>query len=493
MTAAGWKPLAMPQATPPRVRVTAPAALTLIAVGGVAVLALWWHDTLFISGWGDWLTNAGRLTGLACGYAIAVVLALMARIPALEYGIGADRLARWHGAAGRYLVGLAVAHTLLIIWGYAVSAHEGVLPETGSLLTAYPDVLMATVALGLLVVVGVVSARAARRRMRYETWHFVHLYTYLAVALAFAHEFATGADFVDVRARVLWAALYLAVGTLLVWYRLLVPLANHARSVLRVLAVVPQGPDIVSVIMGGRNLHRLRAEAGQFFRWRFLTRELWVAANPYSLSAAPNGETLRITVKTAGAHSAALARLRPGTRVLAEGPYGAFTGHEAYRSARGRVSGKVLLIGVGIGITPVRALFESIPSLPGGLTLLYRAGSPADVVLRDELDQIAEIRDARLHYLIGPRGDERSDPLSLRRLARLVPDLASHEVYLCGPDDLSATVVRTLRRAGVPRAAIHLESFAMLSTSPAPLPPTASSDADGPGGKDGPAGKDEPQ
>lgn len=450
-----------PDTTPARLRITPAVAFTLIAVGGVAVLALWWRDTIFIDGFGSWLTNAGRLTGLACGYAILVVLALMARVPALERGIGGDRLARWHAAGGRYVVSLAVAHTVLIIWGYAISAHEGLVPETGRLLTAYPDVLMATVALGLLVLVGVVSARAARRRLRYETWHFVHLYTYLAVALAFAHEFATGADFIDVRARVFWAALYIAVGALLVWYRLVIPLANLWRTMLRVVAVVPHGPGVVSVVIGGRRLHRLRAEAGQFFRWRFLCPGLWFAANPYSLSAAPVGDLLRITVKTAGAHSAALAGLRPGTRVLAEGPYGAFTGRHAYRSVRGQASGKVLLIGVGIGITPIRALFETIPAAPGGLTLLYRARTPADLVLRDELEYIAGARYARLHYLVGPRSAGRSDPLSLHRLQRLVPDLVNHEVYLCGPDELTANLVRTLRRAGVPRSGIHLESFAL--------------------------------
>ena len=95
----------------------------------------------------------------------------MARIPPLERGIGADRLARWHSMGGRYTVGLVVAHGLLIIWGYAVTAHTDVVSQTATLLLSYPDVLMATVAGLLLVGVGVVSARAARRRLRYETWY----------------------------------------------------------------------------------------------------------------------------------------------------------------------------------------------------------------------------------------------------------------------------------------------------------------------------------
>ena len=98
---------------------------------------------------------------------------------------------------GRYIVSLVFAHGLLIIWGYAVGAHTSVVSETATLLTQYPDVLMATVAGFLLLGVGIVSMRAARRRVRYETWYYLHLYTYLAIALAFSHQFAVGASFVE--------------------------------------------------------------------------------------------------------------------------------------------------------------------------------------------------------------------------------------------------------------------------------------------------------
>ena len=149
------------------------------------------------AGLGGWLTNAGRITGLLAGYLVVVLLALMARVPALERGVGTDRLARWHAMLGRYtvcLVGGAHAADHLGLRGHR--APERGRPDRSTLVTSYPDVLMATVALGLLVTVGVTSARAARRRLRYETWHFIHLYTYLAIALAFSHQFATGADFI---------------------------------------------------------------------------------------------------------------------------------------------------------------------------------------------------------------------------------------------------------------------------------------------------------
>jgi predicted ferric reductase len=446
---------AAPVATAPRYRRADPATvLTVLWLGAGAVLLLWWRDTVAIHGFGDWLTNAGRITGLLAGYLVVVLLALMARVPALERGIGTDRLARWHAMLGRYTVCLVVAHSLLIIWGYAVTAHRGVVSQTGSLITAYPDVLMATVALGLLVTVGITSARAARRRLRYETWHFIHLYTYLAVALAFSHQFATGADFMhDRTARVLWSAMYLTVGSTLLWYRVLAPLVRARRHRLQVVQVHREGPDTISVWITGRQLHRLGVEPGQFFRWRFLTPQLWWAANPYSLSAVPNERYLRITVKGAGAHSRQLASLQPGTKVLAEGPFGAFT-------AARRTRQKVLLLAGGVGITPIRALFESLPGGAGDITLLYRAHTPADVVFGSELEWIAENRGARLLYVFGARGrGRRRDPLDAAELTRKIPDLAAHDVYLCGPTGLVEHARAQLRQAGVPVRHIHHETF----------------------------------
>jgi predicted ferric reductase len=440
----------------PHARLEAGPVLAAGWVGAAAVILLWWHDTPFVTGLDGWLTNAGRLTGLLAGYLIVVLLALMARVPALERGVGTDRLARWHAMIGRYTVCLAVAHTLLIIWGYAVTAHQNVVGETGSLITSYPDVLMGTVALGLLVLVGVVSARAARRRVSYETWHFVHLYTYLAIALAFSHQFATGADFkYNLMARVLWSALYLAVAGLLVWFRLVTPILQAGRHQLRVAEVRRESQDTVTVWITGRHLDQLAAEPGQFFRWRFLTKGMWWAANPYSLSAAPTATHLRITVKHAGDHSRGLFTLQPGTRVLAEGPFGAFT--SAVRRKR-----KVLLLAGGVGITPIRALFESLPGRPGDLTLVYRARSKRDVVLGEELDWIARERGARLFYLFSPSKKGRArvaDPLTAAELRRMVPDLAQHDVYLCGPPGMTEHAWRQLRLAGVPRRQIHHESF----------------------------------
>lgn len=426
--------------------------LALIWAGAAAVIGLWWGDTAAVSGTGAWLTDAGRITGLLAGYAAPLLVLLMARLPFLERGVGADRLARWHAMGGRYTVSLVLAHVVLIIWGYALTDGRGPVGETVNIVFNYPDMLKATLGTVLLLGVAVASARAARRRMSYEIWYYLHLATYLSVALGFAHQLTNGAEFVaQPLARAVWYGLYLGTFALLIWYRLVVPFLADRRHRLTVAEVRPEGPGTVSVFLTGRRLKELTAEPGQFFRLQFMAPGLRWSANPYSLSAPVHPLYLRFTVKDLGGHSAAVARLRPGTRVRAEGPYGAFT-------AARRRSRQVLLLAAGVGITPLRALFETLPAAPGQLTLVYRASRPEDVVFYNEIEAIAAARDARVHYLIGSRR-EIGEPLTAQNLSRLVPGLARHDVYLCGPEAMTATALSALRAAGVPRRRIHHESF----------------------------------
>ena len=433
------------------------ALIAAIVVGAGLVVSIWWQDTTpgSLDNNAGLVTGAGRVLGMLAAYLLLILVALMARMPLLEHRVGSDVLTRIHRALGEYTVSLALGHATLIIIGYALTAHTNPVSEAVTLELDYPDVLMATAALGLLLWVGIVSARAVRRKMAYESWYYIHLYVYLAMALAFSHEFADGAEFsTSPRNRMIWVTAHVTVATLLVYFRLVVPVYRSLRHDVRVEAVVHESPGVVSLHLTGRDLRRLRIEPGQFLRWRFLDRAHWWQSHPYSLSAAPDDRRLRITVKDLGDASGSLSRLRPGTKVWFEGPYGAFTARRLDPDS----NGKVLMIAGGAGITPLRALFESLPGGGGSAVLLYRATTTAGLPLYQELSEIARDRGFGLFPLIGPRGDG-PDPFSPAELRRLVPDLAEREVYLCGPPGLVHAARKGLHRAKVPRRRIHVESF----------------------------------
>jgi predicted ferric reductase len=425
------------------------AALVGLGFGltlGLAIQAETWSA---LRAPGGWLTFLGRLAGLAGAYGMLVQLLLIARIPFVERSVGQDRLVRWHRTLGQWPVYLICLHVVFITAGYAEQDHSGILHQAWVLIDSYPDVLAAVAALCLILVAASLSIRAARRKMRYETWWTVHLYFYLALALAFSHQIANGASFVGhPLARLYWAVLWGSTAGVVLVFRVLLPVYRTLRHRLRVVAVQHEAPGVVSVVCAGRDMDRLGVSGGQFFQWRFLKRGMWWQSHPYSISASPQPPYIRMTVKALGDHSAKLARVEPGTTIAIEGPYGVFTDDA-------RRTNKVLLIGAGVGMTSVRALLEDLS--PGvDAVVVTRASTPEGALFQGEVRTLAAERGATLHELVGSRRKHRLDAT---RLVKLVPDIARRDLYVCGPESLSHEVVRAARFLGLPEDRIHCEQF----------------------------------
>ena len=403
---------------------------------------------------GDLATSLGRITGLLGAYFALIQVLLLARLPWLEQLVGFDRLTVWHRRNGKLVLYLILAHVVLITIGYAAMDRISVPSEVSRLLSSYPGMITATVGTALFIVVVVTSLVIVRRRLPYEAWYAVHITAYAAIALSWFHEIPTGNELtVHPVAADYWRALFIATLALLVVFRVVHPLARTLLRGLRVEEVVAEGPGVVSLRIGGRRLGQLDARAGQFFLWRFLsTPGRWWEAHPFSLSEAPDGNSFRITVKGVGGYTRSLRDVLPGTRVIAEGPFGVFT--DAVRRRE-----KALLIAGGIGITPIRSLLDE---MDGDLAVLYRVISDDDVLFREELDALAAQRGVALSYVVGdhaaPGGDRLLSPEHLREL---VPDVAEREVFLCGPPAMTNAIEKSVRRAGVARPYVHVERFAL--------------------------------
>lgn len=451
MTAAS-KPTVGNPAWRPAGSYVVPAALA-VALAGLGFV-IWMGVDVESSGAlrapGGPATFIGQETGLAGAYLMMLMLLLVARIPLLERAAGQDRLVRWHRLLGQWPVYLLCLHALLITIGYAEGGRTGVFHQVKLFLQSYPDVLAAVVSLAIIILVAISSIRAARRRMRYETWWSAHLYLYLALMLAFSHQIANGQSFVGhPLARVFWAVLWAATAGVVLVFRFGVPVWRTIYHQLRIVGVQEEASGVVSVICRGRHLDRLGIEGGQFFRWRFLARGHWWLAHPYSISALPRSGLIRLTVKDLGDHSRSIGTLPIGTRVIIEGPYGAFTRRAVTRD-------RVLLVGAGVGVTPIRSLLEHLdPSVD--VNLILRATADDEIVFRREFESLMDRRPGRVTILVGSR---RKFPLDHRQLAELVPDIASRDVFVCGPEHLSQRLIASARVLGVPERNIHCEQFA---------------------------------
>jgi predicted ferric reductase len=389
---------------------------------------------------------------------MVIMLILAARIPYVDRAIGHDRAIALHNKLGKWVLFGLLFHAIFLVCGYAAQDSIGLASELASLL-GISDLLLSLIGLATLSVIAMTSIVAVKRSLPYEVWHVIHLATYVAIGLSLPHQFSVSGLFATgTWQRWYWLALFSIVALGLMSFRFVLPLITSWEHHLVVSRVVLEDTDVVSIEMSGRGLDRLGAEGGQFMSWRFLGRGLWWHQHPFSLSAAPTDDTLRITIRALGHGTAKLLSVRPGTRVAIEGPYGIFT--DAARSQLG-----VTLVGIGIGIAPIRSLLEATAVVPGSATVILRAHSPEQLYLVDEIEALCRAKGARLLALVGPRNPTSYDPTWLpvqcgtMRLGDLVPHLAQSDVYVCGPQAAADLVIDDALAAGTPASAIHNERF----------------------------------
>lgn len=450
--------------TPVVVRLPAPKAAHVrttdvwAVVGFVlaVTLGLWIQHgglELLAQGFDGALRALGQLTGFAAALASLGALVLTSRPRFMERRYGLDRMLAWHRWAGIITVFTVVAHTIIdtIVWGQGTG--EGFIPALGGLLTGESWIVAALVGTTLFVVIGLSSWKRIRHTVSYETWYFIHTLGYLAVLMGFGHQLTLGTDIAgDTVAFWWWVGLAVASLLVILYARFGVILRSIAHPVV-VTKVVREATDIGSITVNSAHLRKLRVRSGQFFMLRPMVRGLWWQAHPYSISSAPTTGGLRFTIKgTGNDDSSSILNVKPGAKVLLEGPYGVFTIDQAEGA-------KVVLIAGGVGIAPLRAILEDSHTGQNPIVLV-RVRDEKDLPHITELQRLVQLRNGELHVLAGRREwFAKNDPFHAAALKARIPDISSRHAYICGPASLESAVISGLRKAGVPTSNIHLESF----------------------------------
>jgi len=391
----------------------------------------------------------GSTSGMVGTYLALLMVILASRVPALERILGQHGVIHWHRLLAPWPISLISVHAVFLTISYAEVAKRGVLKEAGVIVNTFPSMVTATVALGIMVGIGIISIRQIRTRISRESWWLVHLLMYAALILSFAHEVALGPSFVGhPLTQMGWLAAWLLAAALIVTYRIGFPLYRSLRHRLRVAEIKPEGPGVVSVILKGRQLERLAISGGQFFEWRFMNREMWWQAHPFTVSALPQPPYIRLTVQGVGNFTRAVGHVKVGTAVAIEGPYGSFTTFARRRR-------NVLFIAGGVGVTAVRSLLEDLP-LKSRPVVVLRASSEENLILVNEVEELVRIRKGQVHRLIGNRHE-----VTLASIVNLVPDIAKRDVFISGSVEFVRDASAVARRAGVEAQAIHEEAYSI--------------------------------
>jgi predicted ferric reductase len=425
----------------------------------VFLIWAWWHfsgNVFMAPSLAAKFLALGRLAGLIATNQILTQLILIGRVKWVESVFGLDKLSRVHKWNGYTILGLITLHPILIILGHSMLHETSFFSQFAELIAFWDDVLKAFLGwLILLTTIGL-SITIVKKRLAYETWYYVHIFNYLAILLIFGHQLKFGVDgqtfwFVNY-----WWGLYLFAGGNLAFFRFIRPLYRFWRHRFRVARVVPEPGGATSIYISGERMDKFTVEPGQFMIFRFLTKGFWWQAHPFSLSKPTDGKEVRLTAKKLGDFTNTLPNLPVGTPVIIDGPHGIFT-KQLLKTK------KILLIAGGSGITPLRSLAEQFGREGRDQIMLYGNKTATDIILRKEVDTLASQFGYPLHHVLSDSKDSGflTGYINKELITKVVPDVASRDVYLCGPPPMMAGVRKTLAELHVPKRQVHFEKFSL--------------------------------
>ncbi|MBX9584268.1 MAG: 2Fe-2S iron-sulfur cluster binding domain-containing protein, partial [Gemmataceae bacterium] len=253
---------------------------------------------------------------------------------------------------------------------------------------------------------------------------------------------------------------------------------------LRVARVFQETPDVKTF--------RLMNPLGGVLPFTYLPGQFLTVAAPtdgkpvkrgYTIASSPTQhDYAEITVKHApgGVVSGYLHdRVKEGDLLDCSGPSGSF-------GFTGRECKCILLIGGGVGITPMMSVLRYLTdrAWAGDIYLLYSAHSPQDIIFREEIEYLRR-RHPNFRAVVTVSHPEGTDwagqtgRLTKELITRSVPDLATRYVHICGPVPFMEAVKTELAALGVPTERIKTEAFGPALGKPEPSRPPASPPATG--------------
>lgn len=390
----------------------------------------------------DVIIAYGRLAGLILMLCILAQVLLASRMPLLDWFDGVTPLVahRWLGFS---IIGVIAAHVGLLVTGYAVREEVSIAEQFFTFVTQWEDILTASIAVFVILGIGIISIRRIRKLMTYEKWYAFHLFLYGAILLAFGHQLQTG-DMAGEIARTFWIALLAAVFILFFLFRFVRPAWFFVRHRFYVTRVVPESASTTSIYIGGLGMSAFRFQAGQHAHVTFVQRGM-SSHHPFSFSLPYNGSEVRFTVKKLGDFTGNIAAIMPGTPVIIDGPMG----HLTLNMAK---TGKYCFIAGGVGITPIASLIHALSDPHDAIALVSNRVS-TDAPLLEEIAATG----VQLHRYFSD--EEPKKTIDICEIMRVCPDVRERDIFMCGPPGMMESLTRVLIAIGVPKEHIHVEGF----------------------------------
>ena len=398
---------------------------------------------------------------VALGYSglamMALQFGLTARFRYVTEPWGEDVIYHFHRQISLVAVALVVAHPIILFIAR---------PELLSLLNSFTAPWRARFAAlstyALIALVGTALWRT-KLRLRYETWHLLHLVlAVVAVAAGVLHMVGWSFYLDDPFKRALWIALTILSLGLLAYVRIFKPLFLLRRPY-RISEVRQERGDTLTLVMQPDGHAGFHFRSGQFGWLTVWGSPFKISAHPFSFSSSAVATDGRVamSIRNLGDFTSQIHEVPVGRRVYIDGPYGAFT--------MGNPADLHVLVAGGVGITPMMSMLRTLADEGDKRPVLLFYGSKTweEITFREELEALqARLALTVVHVLENPPEGwtgERGFITAAVFKRHLPPGYANHEYFICGPGVMMDAIENALGgELRVPLSKYHSERYSFV-------------------------------
>lgn len=394
--------------------------------------------------------EVGQIAGVTGISLLAIQILLTSRIPFIEKGVGYDRLIRWHNTNAKIMLFFLLSHPVLLTWKYLSLTFAEIL----EIISAYTiSHYLGISALILMIFIAVISIYRKLLRIPYHIWKKIHLITYVIAAFGFLHSFALAFQYRGLSAPITWWW----IGLMII---IVISIINHyllssSRKFEYVVSSVRSIASNVTSLVLKPTSKRMSFQAGQF-AYISLKDSFSKEEHPFTIASDPRDDTLEFVIKNNGDYTSQISRVKEGTTVMVEGPYGVLSNIQ--------MPGPFVFVAGGIGITPLMSMLRHMKGKEDTphTHLYYGNRTSDDIAFYDELVSLQESEPwFEVTFVLS---HERKENMPHGRITadfitKDMQHLRLANYFIVGPPSMMKSIEKGLISKGVNKTQIFTEKF----------------------------------
>jgi predicted ferric reductase len=387
--------------------------------------------------------SIGKLMGLIGFLFLSILIISGDTARFFDRFFGMDKIIKFQRKFALFTAIFVIAHPILFIL-FDKNYSNYLIPNF-----AFMPLALGIIAIYIFIIVIVCSI--FYKKISYSTWQYIHVLTYILFFFGFYHAFKIGSDTSNILIKLIFNILLIGIiigGVYRAYYKI-----EHTKFKCYVKEIKWETPNVFTLKL--RFNKKMSFKPGQFCFLR-LNKDKLYARHPFTISSAPEEDSLNFTIKMAGRFTKIASQLKKGEEVIVDGPFGVFTMENQK---------KLVFIAGGVGITPFISMIKNQLNSLGkkhDIALLYNIKTKEDIIFRGELDKIAANWFKKVYILSKEKPTSKKYEYGRIReeiITTHIKDIRNSLFYICGPESMKNEVIEVLMHLGVKKENIKNESF----------------------------------